>query len=548
MPLVSRTLILGLDLPGPDVPREGCERKQHKQRTRDAEADGSHPNSLVWGTDGKRESRQPEHEVQEEIGGRAVRRKAGSRERLLGSREALLTGYACVLVVTALSLLAGLVLAGFPLSEGPEAWSLLAFALLAILVERQSVRFGKSVEISVAFLPLVFVAVAFGPVAAGLVGAATMALEFPLVHPQEGSSSQTERPYLRWIVWTSNRLVLGCLAGLAAHGALQLSENPIARVAIGTGAAAAVNFGMDLVLAALTLTVRGTGRIGDLLKSTAPIAAGVPVYTAVAGLLAYAYMEITTWSAALFFIPALAAHRLFVLSRRQQQALADLETAYERLEKANLSFATALVATLDARDRYTAGHSAAVAVYARDIAARMGLPEEQQRLVHLCGLVHDIGKIGLPPGLLEKPGALTLEERRQMEEHSTIGERILAQVDDYSEIALIVRHHHERMDGHGYPDGLIGADIPVLSRIIAVADAYDAMTSDRPYRDAMPSQVARMRLAQAVESQFDTTVVAAFEAILATADEAYRSGTRHRFTEEVAATVAPEEQVAASVV
>ena len=116
-----------------------------------------------------------------------------------------------------------------------------------------------------------------------------------------------------------------------------------------------------------------------------------------------------------------------------------------------------------------------------------------------------------------------------MEEHSVIGERILAKVDDYSEIAKIVRHHHERIDGQGYPDGLFGDEIPLLSRIIAVADAYNAMTSDRPYRDAMPSQVARMRLAQAVESQFDTTVTAAFEAILAGSDEAYRSGTRFDF-------------------
>ena len=118
--------------------------------------------------------------------------------------------------------------------------------------------------------------------------------------------------------------------------------------------------------------------------------------------------------------------------------------------------------------------------------------------------------------------------------HSEIGERILSKVDDYAEIAAVVRHHHERVDGHGYPDGLSGDKIPLLSRIIAVADAYNAMTSDRPYRDAMPSRVARMRLAQAVESQFDTSVVAAFEAILASAPEAYRSGCRHDFSLAVA--------------
>ena len=95
-------------------------------------------------------------------------------------------------------------------------------------------------------------------------------------------------------------------------------------------------------------------------------------------------------------------------------------------------------------------------------------------------------------------------------------------VDTYEEIAAVVRHHHERVDGGGYPDGLSHTDIPLLSRIIAVADAYNAMTSDRPYRDAMPSRVARLRLAQAVETQFDTAVVAAFEAILAGAEEDYR--------------------------
>src|SRR5438045_8026027 len=111
-----------------------------------------------------------------------------------------------------------------------------------------------------------------------------------------------------------------------------------------------------------------------------------------------------------------------------------------------------------------------------------------------------------------------------MEEHAAIGERILSKIDNYAEIAHIVRHHHERVDGLGYPDGLHGDEIPIASRIIAVADAYNAMTSDRPYRDAMPSRVARLRLAQAVESQFDTSVVAAFEATLAGATEEYRQG------------------------
>lgn len=119
-----------------------------------------------------------------------------------------------------------------------------------------------------------------------------------------------------------------------------------------------------------------------------------------------------------------------------------------------------------------------------------------------------------------------------MEEHSAIGERILSEVEDYAVIAKIVRHHHERMDGNGYPDGLSGDEIPLVSRILAVADAYNAMTSGRPYRDAMPSRVARMRLAQAVESQFDTGVVAAFEAILTSASVSYLAGASADFSME----------------
>ena len=254
-----------------------------------------------------------------------------------------------------------------------------------------------------------------------------------------------------------------------------------------------------------------------------------PVYAPIAALLAFMYVRVSPWTLALFLVPAMAAQRLYGLYQEQRRLAADLSLANETLERANLQFAAALIATLDARDRYTAGHSAAVAIYSRDIADRMGLPNEIRDLAYLCGLVHDIGKIGLPPGLLEKPGALTLEERRQMQEHSAIGERILSHVDEYSEIATIVRHHHERIDGQGYPDGLADEDIPLVSRIIAVADAYNAMTSDRPYRDAMPSRVARLRLAQAVESQFDTAAVAAFEAILAGAEEDYRVAQRADF-------------------
>ncbi|MDQ5820741.1 MAG: HD-GYP domain-containing protein [Actinomycetota bacterium] len=422
--------------------------------------------------------------------------------------------YAWTLTCTALAVVSAMLAAG--LRFGP--WiPTLALVGVALAVERQTVRLTPTLYASVASLPFLFAAVVYGPLTAVAVGAAGVLVD--LVRRDDPHA------FLRWLVWTANRSLVAAAAGLAALSLGAPTTDAFGVLLAAVALASAVETIADLALTSITIVIRGKGSLADATRAVGPLLmASIPLYTPVLAVLAYSYRAVSPWSAVLFVLPAYAAQRLFLLYRHQREASEELATVNERLEKANLSFATALVSTLDARDRYTAGHSAAVAVYSRDIAARMGLSVGQQELVHLCGLVHDIGKIGLPVGLLEKPGPLSLEERRQMEQHTVIGERILANVADYSEIAHVVRHHHERVDGQGYPDRLSGPEIPVLARIIAVADAYNAMTSDRPYRDAMPSRVARMRLAQAVESQFDTSVVAAFEAILAGSSDEYRSG------------------------
>ncbi len=419
-------------------------------------------------------------------------------------------GYAAVLALTSITVAAVLTALNYGLGD---RWTVAALCVIAAISERGLVRLTTTTSQSISILPTLFAAVLFGPLAAMLVGAASLLGEVG------------QPPHLKWVTYTSSRAFNGAATGLAASYCLSLSSSDFVATAIATLVGAIVAEVLDVCFAAVAARVRGTRSPWELLRTGAPIiASAVPLYTPLVTVLAIAYKDLSPLSLLLFFVPALAAQRLFALYQEQRRLADDLLSVNERLERANLSFASALVATLDARDRYTAGHSAAVAIYSRDIAKRMGLPEPQQQLVHLCGLVHDIGKIGLPAGLLEKPGALTLEERRLMETHSEIGERILAKVEDYAEIAGVVRHHHERFDGNGYPDSLAGEDIPLLSRVIGVADAYNAMTSDRPYREAMPSRVARLRLAQAVETQFDTSVVAAFEAILAGATEEYRLG------------------------
>jgi putative nucleotidyltransferase with HDIG domain len=413
---------------------------------------------------------------------------------------------AIVALVTAV-VAASLVLLG--VDAGPPI-AVLSLALIAAISEwRGRIALRGTLTVSISLFPSVFAAVLFGPLAAMVVfSASALGLNMPVAGR---------------LVYVCNRALIGALAGGSAAAIASLVTSGAGElVAAATAAALAAELA-DAAFTSLTYTLRRLGKWTDAARDLVPvIAASVPFYSPVVAVLALAYRDLSPWTLPLFFAPALAAQRWFLMYQEQRRLANDLQAANAQLKAANLSFAKGLIATLDARDQYTAGHSAAVAIYARDIAARMALDEHQQDLAHLCGLVHDIGKIGLAAGLLEKPGALTLDERREMQRHSEIGERILANVDTYAEIASVVRHHHERVDGQGYPDGLPDEEIPRLSRIIAVADAYNAMTSDRPYRDAMPSRVARLRLAQAVETQFDTAVVAAFEAILAGANEDYR--------------------------
>jgi len=257
----------------------------------------------------------------------------------------------------------------------------------------------------------------------------------------------------------------------------------------------------------------------------------VPLYVPLLALLVFANNAYSLVIALILFVPTLAAQRLLHLYQAQKEATDHLAAANSRLRTANARFMTGLVAIYEESDPYTANHSLVVATYARDIAERMGLSEDDCDLAHLCGLVHDIGKARVPREIIIKNGPLTLDERRLIEKHPEWGEQLVLKVgiEDYVRIGKIVRHHHEWIDGNGYPDRLSDAAIPLLSKIISVADAYNAMTSERPYREAMPSQIARLRLAQAVGSQFDTSVVAAFEAILAGADEDYRTGIDSRF-------------------
>ncbi|MBR5966400.1 MAG: HD-GYP domain-containing protein [Treponema sp.] len=174
----------------------------------------------------------------------------------------------------------------------------------------------------------------------------------------------------------------------------------------------------------------------------------------------------------------------------------------------------ALAATIDAADLNRSGHSQNVAEYSRKIAYMMSLPKSEVQKIYYSAVLHDIGIIGVSEDVTGKQGKFTQEEFEELKRHSEIGERILSKITEMPEIAANVRSHHERFDGKGYPDGLAGKDIPLCARIIAVADAFDAMTHERSYKNAMTAEAAKKELLAKAGSQFDPNVVAAAVEVL----------------------------------
>jgi len=191
------------------------------------------------------------------------------------------------------------------------------------------------------------------------------------------------------------------------------------------------------------------------------------------------------------------------LARHSFQRYIDMQDVY-------LSTVTALATSIDAKDPYTKGHSDRVNQYTLKMARQLKLPEDQLDMLQYMSLLHDIGKIGIKDSVLNKPGKLTEEEFDEIKKHPEVGYRIISEIKYLSKSAEVVRHHHERYNGMGYPSGLIGEKIPLGSRIISVADAYDAMTTERPYKKAMTHEEALLELNRCSGTQFDPRVVKAF--------------------------------------
>ena len=216
----------------------------------------------------------------------------------------------------------------------------------------------------------------------------------------------------------------------------------------------------------------------------------------------------------LCIITAYAAYRMLnIRYLREEQNLEEHKEQYLRMTNESLE---TVAATIDAKNLYLKGHSKRVAEYSRDIAGRMGMSEDDCQAVYFAGLLHDIGKIGIPNSILDKQQKLTDEEYNVIKRHCSLGSEILKSMSAVPELAQAARWHHERYDGSGYPDGLKGEEIPIFARIISVCDAYDAMSSERSYRKPLLREEIIGQLVKYRGIQFDPKVVDAMLTTLQT--------------------------------
>ena len=192
----------------------------------------------------------------------------------------------------------------------------------------------------------------------------------------------------------------------------------------------------------------------------------------------------------------------------------ELSDTYEKLEKAYLESIQTLRYTVEARDEYTRGHSDRVSEYSVIIGKKMELSDKDIKTLKIGGLFHDIGKIGVPDSILLKESKLTDDEYSQIKNHPSIGAHILSTATIFQDIIPIVKHHHEKFNGTGYPGKLVGEEIPFLARITAVADSFDAMTSKRTYRDSLPMDIVRNEIERCKGTQFDPKIADVFLSIL----------------------------------
>ena len=366
--------------------------------------------------------------------------------------------------------------------------------LLGFLIETLAFKMPVLGSVSLSFSVILAAALYSGPLGGAVVGIACSVI------PRDFK----ERKPLLNIGFNAAQLavsgsaagVLYLLSGGNLWGAVGF-DRPVDNL-LPTLASSASLFTLNATLVAVAITLMTGMRLGRVLRQQNLVSYLTSfLVLALLGLVLVELMRVATvFSVLLLVLP-------FALARETFQVYLKLSEAYAETVRS-------LVTALEAKDPYTSGHSERVARYSRAIADALAMSATQVERIEIAALMHDIGKMGIGRGILAKPGKLTAEEVREIRGHPATGMTILSDLRVLSDLSRIVVAHHERWDGGGYPNGLSGEAIPFESRILAVADAYDAMTSDRPYRSALSRQEAVDEVRRGSGIQFDAVVVKAF--------------------------------------
>jgi HD-GYP domain-containing protein (c-di-GMP phosphodiesterase class II) len=419
---------------------------------------------------------------------------------------------------------------------GSFSWSgLVLLMAVGIFAEKYTVRIGSGMEVSASFLAFFLSAAIAGPLASFLCAVAS---QIPLVRRGELERGLCFSSALGLVSGATALFYWTLLAQFREAGVA--SPLQVALVGLGAGVFFMVlNFGVFLPVGLLR---HAKGPITIFREGFVPFLPFHFFFLAISLGLIYIYRLYVLrdagasglYSTALIMLCLLPvfgsiyAFRAYAHQRELAVGNARLALQNERWalrnERLALQAVASQVTALDLKDNYTARHSAAVARWATDIAETLKLSEHEVNVTHLASLMHDVGKIGVPDEVLNFAGRLDPVGWALVETHCQNGHKILGNIDQFDELANVVLYHHERYDGTGYPRGIAGEEIPLISRIICVADSYSAMVSDRPYRKRLSTDIAKSELALKKGTQFDPEVADCFLTLLEQRDDDYQRG------------------------
>ena len=402
--------------------------------------------------------------------------------------------------------------------------TLLGFSAFSDLM---SIETESRLKVSGSYLALVLAIVFLGGTPAALIGIFVILIGW--LRFREGLSDLL----VNALTFMTTPLVVGvAFHEIVWEGGIATSDPAFYVLVFGAFASGiAMNFAM---IGAYTSYVEGGSIFGKAREVMVPLLPSELAAALMAVGVAFLYVQVGLAGVALFGIVLVTFQYLLGALLQSQERARELEVRTNQLASFQVGMLSALLRTLDLRDQMTARHSAAVARYSRAIAQRAGFSKQQEELVHIAALLHDIGKFILPDRILKANVPLTDEDWMLIRRHPQQGARVVSSLDGYGPVAEIILAHHERIDGKGYPRGLAGDEIPELARIISVADTYDVMTARDSYRAPVSSYEAIQELRRVAGKQLDARFVEVFIELLEGKDVSFRHGEEADFERELA--------------